>query len=791
MSDEDSATPEKKPPTRSDYDQFRERAKGTNKLALLWIAALIIAWFTGLERVRRDVSNNANALQRNNLERQEVESQIKREHAKFEEALRNNREVDQIDYENAHLSEAETKLKQARQNDDKYAQGYYEKLIKTIKLRTTPLDKIANERDRMEAADLKETERYKREQYPEDKELIDKHDQNRQAREQQSQEKRTALIKEHQELKDQRKGVAFDILSLKFEVPPLYAPIIWSLFLIGLILYIMRSRSILLALCATVLRRPSSSAAAAAATSDAESQVGEAPWWLAPLPYLESPPQSGDTSADGSASPTLIQRLHDLLGWQRLHRIATLLTVVSLLCLILLQIRMVWLELELSEHLGSQRERAIISIVMTALLFVAFVAIWLWLRMKYIPEPDPRKQDHNRLTPLHMVLFFIVLAGFILLSVFVLTYPQRGVRYERIFKSWLPPLSLLTAAQLIVFCGYRLLRPKAAAVADPATTGARPFRRREFLFWALPVAFLGIVVVARASSKKAPRKRIRPNGHRRSYDRKRKRGKRKHVTVELSQGFYINPLSQIIHYVSEAHRISNTSEFKLGTGGLQPYADLLLPNQTPPVAAPDHREPDEADQETAKEAGGKARPSFVTGGAAQVIRILPTPGISPDSEGLPESSIPTLLSMNKFQPKEKNSPGKQASRWLTKPRVNLATASHAFEQAALSILQSPNLNHRAYGRACELLIYAINHDLYMKKKTGQPPSFRLYDLLAGITLRNNRISYFKEMLRLISDFDQQDIFQSRINKWQNPESSWYKRWHNYKHRIKWVQVNLK
>ncbi|MDQ3815161.1 MAG: hypothetical protein M3347_14635, partial [Armatimonadota bacterium] len=66
----------------------------------------------------------------------------------------------------------------------------------------------------------------------------------------------------------------------------------------------------------------------------------------------------------------------------------------------------------------------------------------------------------------------------------------------------------------------------------------------------------------------------------------------------------------------------------------------------------------------------------------------------------------------------------------SRPRVNLAYASYALEQAALAKVQA-----KEYDQACQLLVAAIRHDMLLKHGTTQPPAFRLYDLLAGISLR--------------------------------------------------------
>ncbi|MDQ3814758.1 MAG: hypothetical protein M3347_12515, partial [Armatimonadota bacterium] len=77
----------------------------------------------------------------------------------------------------------------------------------------------------------------------------------------------------------------------------------------------------------------------------------------------------------------------------------------------------------------------------------------------------------------------------------------------------------------------------------------------------------------------------------------------------------------------------------------------------------------------------------------------------------------------------------------SRPRVNLAYASYALEQAALAKVQA-----KEYDQACQLLAAAIRHDMLLKQGTTQPPSFRLYDLLAGLSSRFVLMQYFGFLL---------------------------------------------
>lgn len=76
----------------------------------------------------------------------------------------------------------------------------------------------------------------------------------------------------------------------------------------------------------------------------------------------------------------------------------------------------------------------------------------------------------------------------------------------------------------------------------------------------------------------------------------------------------------------------------------------------------------------------------------------------------------------------------------SRPLANQACASYSFERAAISYLQQKNPE-----KACQLLLFAISQDL----RPGKRPSFRLYDLLAGIAVRFDKKTHLMQMIHLI------------------------------------------
>jgi len=129
----------------------------------------------------------------------------------------------------------------------------------------------------------------------------------------------------------------------------------------------------------------------------------------------------------------------------------------------------------------------------------------------------------------------------------------------------------------------------------------------------------------------------------------------------------------------------------------------------------------------------------------------------------------------------------------SKPRINLSSASYFFEQAAVSELQKKEIEV-----ACDLLMFAIQYELQSAYRAARSsrfapyaksPSFRLYDLLAGISVRFNKTDYLDRIIETIkSSKDKETIkkFETRLSKWQDANSKWRGRWSDTNKPITWT-----
>lgn len=158
------------------------------------------------------------------------------------------------------------------------------------------------------------------------------------------------------------------------------------------------------------------------------------------------------------------------------------------------------------------------------------------------------------------------------------------------------------------------------------------------------------------------------------------------------------------------------------------------------------------------------------------------PGIS-TTKNTPKEDTWTNESDNRWKKesqKQEDLSLKKLTQKRQTPRVHLSCASLSFERAALV-----ELENKEYQKACKLLLDGINHDLLFKVVSlGKKPSFRLYDLLAGIAVRYQQNKHFDDIKSLIKNNAELE-FKSRIKNWEDTNSTWYKKWNNLNKPIIW------
>lgn len=127
---------------------------------------------------------------------------------------------------------------------------------------------------------------------------------------------------------------------------------------------------------------------------------------------------------------------------------------------------------------------------------------------------------------------------------------------------------------------------------------------------------------------------------------------------------------------------------------------------------------------------------------------------------------------------------------LGKCRVAYATASWSFEHAALLVLTARGTRRENIQNACELLLNGILHDVMFKRTHGHlrkrsAPSYRLYDLAAGLAVRFNQPHVLQELKLRIEQAGYGLIFESRVRKWEDPSNGWHRRWRDRRFAMRW------
>lgn len=162
-----------------------------------------------------------------------------------------------------------------------------------------------------------------------------------------------------------------------------------------------------------------------------------------------------------------------------------------------------------------------------------------------------------------------------------------------------------------------------------------------------------------------------------------------------------------------------------------------------------------------------ARPS--TSAASAVVHCLPRKPETMDPA--PDAAIPLEISLD--------ARGEEGGK--VEPRVQLARAACAFEQAALLRIASKDIEG-----ACQLLLGGVRHDMRFSNYQSREPSIHIYDLLAGLAVRHGLPHHLGTLKKLIAEAPKRTrAFVERQKVWENRNSKWHKRWVDKSKLLKW------
>ena len=403
-------------------------------------------------------------------------------------------------------------------------------------------------------------------------------------------------------------------------------------------------------------------------------------------------------------------------------RLLTLLTLLAWT----MQLRVAWLGLGITALTGDMTWKALVAITVCLLFLGSGVLVATIFANRPFLAPKP-----TRTRSAHLLVTSAVL---VLIAVFATVWwmPSQALRLAH---AVMPALPLLGGFPLLLL-GLAWWLTRLRHVAKHGSPGRRVFLMGSAAAVAVTLAS---VVWWRMHPSASPASKYRS-----ALRHPRKPG-RSYAASKLAAGFYrnINKHAKngsviVVHYISEGGQIA---------------ARARLPRTLAPVPRPVYR----------------WLGAFKWSDVSEVRNEAPGVDGGDGKSALPPESEP----------------------WnLESYRVALATASWNFEHAALQILSKHAAGRKNVKRACELLLNGIYHDIQYKKfhvnaRKRSAPSYRLYDLAAGLAVRFNQPQVLEELKQRIQQDGYRLLFESRIKKWDDVNSAWYRRWRERQVPMRW------
>jgi hypothetical protein len=446
--------------------QIAEAASGTGTRALLWAAALAVVWLNGLEPLAEQVWDLRRAFATLNQERQEVE---RRNLAFYQANIRRAADQAALVLWERTLPAQGTRLAEI------------EKQLATQSLGSKEREDLSQEKDSLKSS---------LENFPKAKARLDAELQaaaaeeqilSPEAREREVQEARAALLTERNALRSRGRVVPFQVLSQRFDVARFYAPFVLSAFIIGLAAYLRAHRVRLLEAAATtfeILRQEHPGP-----VDRLSSALDDIAWWAYPLPR-----RIRDLAFDGPTASASAERTH----WERnvhLRRSAAAAGILTLTALV--QARVLFLALSITDASGPQYQRAITPGIVLTLMFALALVIWTWVSDAGWTARDQRLGSGRG--PAQPVAGLMMVAG--ALGIASTQLPEVAAFTRSAAHAVVYAAAGIAALAWLAYCASLLM------LADPAADGhlaASGRSRRRLLTVGVVVTALALVALLTA-----------------------------------------------------------------------------------------------------------------------------------------------------------------------------------------------------------------------------------------------------------------------------------------------------
>lgn len=334
--------------------QIAEAASGTGTRALLWAAALAVVWLNGLEPLAEQVWDLRRAFASLNQEKQEVE---RRNLAFYQANVRRAANQAALVAWERTLAPQKTRLAEI------------EKQLAMPSLGGKEREDLSREQDSLQSSLVNFPTARARLDAELQAAVVEEQILLPEAREREVQEARAALLTERNALRGRGRAVSFQVLSQRFDVARFYAPFVLSVFIIGLAAYLRAHRVRLLQAAAATFE--SLRQELPGPVGRLSSALDDIPWWAYPLPR-----RIRDLAFDGPAASASPERTQ----WERnvhLRRSAVAAGILALTALV--QARVLFLALSITDASGPQYQRAITPAIVLTLMLGLVLVIWTWV----------------------------------------------------------------------------------------------------------------------------------------------------------------------------------------------------------------------------------------------------------------------------------------------------------------------------------------------------------------------------------------------------------------------------
>lgn len=722
---------------RKSFEKSRTASSGIVRTAGLWAAALAIIWLTGLEPTLHVVKQTSRSLVEINSATQYAELRVS---SRKRQLVNEQQELDKLKEFNRNCPDDDKRTKEYNNLKKIYDERQTKDGTREGEQAKTRYDEFKSLWDKLKESSIEDREKLVA---TTEKDL-----------ENEAQELKKTYLEIKEKGQQQDRNIGFNLFGIEFKSPVLIAPLLWCFFCVGLLGYLsnVRGESIKFSIdgILELARLPDFSGDTIAAIS------GRLPTWTI-KPWLT---KFASIEGKGNEYKTLVEEswVNNIFGSSDERNLADALLFLMPLIFFAALVRICWISLDLSRNLGPTWARALLPIALIMILSLMMMVCRCWL----VGDKFLTWFNLKRKTIISYLVLGISLVPILLFKL------RFSIWFGDILQD---SLKWITVTLFIAYIPAYVAITKQPKPKHIRTILVSRISRRNFLFAFLFASVSGGIAFSLTSF-------LFQKLTKSISSRQLTKSSPKTLAIPLTPGFY-----QTLSTNNDKTDTSNKSVLHyIGMNGIYSKRGRLpnvkrLKKTDPPIQLDISLEPQSSNNQDEKNFCSSSEPLLRSGNEL------------PHSDIISESSAPP--EKQEISGSNASSDSRREAESSSYPRhVHLASASWSFEEAAIAILQSGSIDSHKTKEVCQLLLCGIQHDLLYKQSTNNirkkaQPSFRLYDLLAGISVRFREDESLQNLLEIIRKSEYQIVLEPRIEKWQNVSGAWHQRWRNPHKRIKW------